>query len=107
MLALSDVIAEMDKTDARGNGITFALTFRSYDKKRKTAGEIITLKQAILSKHDQTLARQIRNQDAYSNALKNPFKHPVINITSLSPKRAMYAVHPVLITHFNNQIVHY
>ncbi|PKK35547.1 hypothetical protein BWI96_16745 [Siphonobacter sp. SORGH_AS_0500] len=108
MLSLKQVIHLMEQLSARKQG--FVLTFVTADKQRpEDAGRVIELQNAILSKHDRLLPKEIHQEirrDEHREFRKNP-AHDVngtINIHILG-NREIRKVHPWLITHFNGQEV--
>ncbi len=89
---------------------SFVLRFITCDKQRpEDAGRVIELQNAILSKHDRLLPKEIHQEirrDEQREFTKNP-SHDVngtINIHILG-NREIRKVHTWLITHFNGQEV--
>lgn len=110
MISLGTALKLTNQKNHRGEPTPFSLTFVTANRSKKTGGEIITVKRAILSKYEKSLPAHL--QDAGTTRTtstgkgKNPnhFFNGTRNIIDLDTQ-TFIKVHIRLITHFNGQQV--
>lgn len=102
MILLSQALDSMNKRDYKGIPVPFSLVFATADEVKKSGGEIITIKKAVLGKllksspqaHKISETKAEKSPQARSNSVKK--------IWDLETKR-YYNVHIRLMWEFNNQ----
>lgn len=98
----SDALQKMQLTDAHGEPVPFRIKFCTADRTRNTGGELIELKNAVLSQNLKTLPRHVRN---IANPKRvNQFSNAIRNVYDLDHNR-YYKIHIYLILEFNGVAV--
>lgn len=100
MIKLKEALKEMEKVNARGEGVLFSITFITASETRGTGGEVKHIQRAVLARNASFLKPRHKAAKR-SGPVRNS---GVVNIVDLD--RAKYEKpHVRLITHLNNKPV--
>lgn len=106
MIQLKDVLSDMSTTDANGEAVPFAIEYVTYDKKRKSGGDIKSYPEAILC--FKTKEKSVEQKIDIDYKKPNHSQNETRNIQILNngkPTNVIRKINILLITKFNNQEV--
>lgn len=110
MILFSKMMESIRQLDERDQPVPFDIQFITYDKKRKTGGDIMEIKGAVMSGVHKPSAREkhLQRMQVVKGMVKDPhhYEHDTINVKVKGSDQTR-KIHVRLITAFNDTRVIY
>ena len=106
MIALEDVLTQMEEKNARGYFKPFSVEFITYDEARDKGGELVQMRRATFLQVNSSFTRKIKTKKYLNTIKRNPrhWLNATRNFKAVGQK-SLVKVHIGLITKFNEQEV--
>jgi len=101
LIPLSEVLKQMERTDAKGKPVPFDIAVCTYDRFRKKGGERLELKQVVVYRQ-----KHVKKTPSDKTKIPNHYENGTRNLLILSSGQ-IRKIHIRLIEKFNGKIVYY